>query len=148
LISASIDKLDSRGALDDLYQEIAPVYHMMSLLLPGMYQRKWGRFIALSLSPPYNSPSYAYNVAKAARSEAFLLAHNHAWKNGVTMNIIGPGPVPEISNLEGAINQCNHGESWKSRGNVSPQDIAETVTFLCTEAGRFITGCIIPFKAI
>jgi len=141
-----IDKLNVKGALDDMYQEIAPIYHLMPLLLPGMYQRKWGRFVALSLEPPYTSPSYAYNVAKAARSHALLIARNHAWRNRVTMNIIGPGPVSEIGGLEEAIDQCNHGESWQNRGKVSPQDIAEIVAFLCSEAGRFITGCIIPFK--
>lgn len=141
-----IDKLNVKDALDDIYQEVAPIYHLMPLLLPGMYQRKWGRFVALSLEPPYSSPSYAYNVAKAARSHALLIARNHAWRNSVTMNIIGPGPVSEIGSLEEAIDQCNHGESWQNRGKVSPQDIAEIVAFLCSEAGRFITGCIIPFK--
>ena len=83
-----VEELDSKGALGDVYQEIAPVYYMMPLLLPGMYQRKWGRLIALSvgptytlpLGPPYSSPSYAYNVAKAARTEAFFIAHERAWE--------------------------------------------------------------------
>jgi NAD(P)-dependent dehydrogenase (short-subunit alcohol dehydrogenase family) len=141
-----IDKLDAKNSLDDLAREVAPIYHLMPLVLPGMYKRNWGRFIAISLEPSYGSPAYAYNVAKAARSHALLLACDQAWANGVTMNIIGPGPVPEIAGLETAIEQCNHGAAWQERPNVSPQDIAETVAFLCSEAGRFITGCIIPFK--
>ena len=35
--------------------------------------------IAIALAPPYNSPAYAYNVAKAARSQAMLLARDSAW---------------------------------------------------------------------
>ncbi len=141
-----IEKLDVQGSLDDIYREIAPIYNLMLLVLPEMYERKWGRVVALSLEPSYGSPAYAYNVAKAARSHALLLARDQAWAKGVTMNIIGPGPVSEIASLEEAIEQCNHNASWQKRGKVSPQDIAETVAFLCSEAGRFITGCVVPFK--
>jgi hypothetical protein len=28
---------------------------------------------------------------------------------------------------------------------VTPQDIAEGVALLCSESGRFITGCELPF---
>lgn len=60
-----VDKIDSDAALDDIQRELAPIYHLMPLVLPGMYERKWGRLITIALEPPYNSPSYAYNVAKA-----------------------------------------------------------------------------------
>ncbi len=62
-----VDRLDSAAALDDAQKELAPIYHLLPLVLPGMYERKWGRVIAIALTPPYNSPAYAYNVAKAAR---------------------------------------------------------------------------------
>ncbi len=45
----AIDKLDSQAALDDARRELAPVYNLMPLILPGMYERKWGRIIAISL---------------------------------------------------------------------------------------------------
>jgi len=141
----SIDKLDSSAALDDVHYEIAPIYYLMPLVLPGMYQRKWGRLIAIALTPPYGSPAYAYNVGKAARANALLLARDEAWRNGVTLNIIGPGPVPEIRSLKEAIEQCDHGPAWQKRTTASPQDIAEGVAVLCSEAGRFITGCVLPY---
>jgi NAD(P)-dependent dehydrogenase (short-subunit alcohol dehydrogenase family) len=141
-----VEKLDVQGSLDDLCQEVAPIYHLMSLVLPVMYERKWGRFVAISLEPSYGAPAYAYNVAKAARSHALLLARDQAWSSGVTMNIIGPGPVRAMASLQEAVEQCDHGTSWRERRKVSPQDIAETVAFLCSEAGRFITGCVVPFK--
>ena len=131
----SIDKLDSDAALDDARKELAPIHHLMPLVLPGMYERKWGRLITIALIPPFNSPAYAYNVAKAARAHAALIARDSAWSNGVTVNTIGPGPVPEIASLEEAIDQCEHGSAWQDRDTTSPQDIAEGVTFLCSEAG-------------
>ena len=140
-----IDKLDSAGALDDVRKELAPIYHLLPLVLPGMYERKWGRVIALALAPPYSSPAYAYNVAKAARAEALLIAHDAAWSQGVTLNTIGPGPVGEITTLDEAIEQCDHGPAWKQRGTASPQDIAEGVAFLCSESGDFISGAVLPY---
>jgi NAD(P)-dependent dehydrogenase (short-subunit alcohol dehydrogenase family) len=141
-----VEKLDARAALQDASEELAPVYHLMPLVLPAMYERKWGRVVALSLGSSYDSPAYAYNVAKAARSYALLCARDEAWNYGVTMNIIGPGPVPEIPTLEEAVEHSRQGAAWQNRNEVSPQDIAETAAFLCSEAGRFITGCIVPFK--
>jgi len=140
-----IDQLDSAAALDDAQKELTPLYHLMPLVLPGMYERQWGRLIAIALTPPYNSPAYAYNVAKAACVHASLLARDAAWAKGVTVNTIGPGPVPPIESLELAIEQCAHGPAWQNRTTASPQDIAEGVAFLCSEAGNFISGAVLPY---
>ena len=140
-----IDKLDSAGALDDVQKELAPIYHLMPLVLPGMYERRWGRVIALALTPPYNSPAYAYNVGKAARTQALLMARDAAWSQGVTLNTIGPGPVAEIATLDEAVEQCDCGSAWQQRGTASPQDIAEGVAFLCSEGGNFISGAVLPY---
>jgi NAD(P)-dependent dehydrogenase (short-subunit alcohol dehydrogenase family) len=140
-----IDKLNSSAALEDIHNEVAPFFHLMPLVLPQMYKRKWGRVIGISLLPPYESPAYSYNVGKAARTEALLKARDEAWRNGVTINIISPGPVPAIESLSEAIEQCDKGPAWQNRTQTSPQDIAESVAFLCSDAGRFITGCELPF---
>ncbi len=140
-----VDRLDSAAALDDAQKELAPIYHLLPLVLPGMYERKWGRMIAIALTPPYNSPAYAYNVAKAARAEAMLIARDAAWQHGVTVNTIGPGPVPSLKTLDDAIEQCAHGHAWQSRSTASPQDIAEGVAFLCSDSGSFISGAVLPY---
>ena len=142
----SIDKLDSSAAIEDVQYEVAPFFHLMPLVLPQMYERKWGRIIGISLLPPYDSPAYSYNVGKAARTHAFLLARDEAWRHGVTVNVIAPGPVPAIENLTEAVEQRDHGPAWQKRSNTSPQDIAESVAYLCSNAGRFITGCVLPFS--
>ncbi len=140
-----LDKIDSSAAIEDVHNEVAPFLHLMPLVLPQMYKRKWGRVIGISLLPPYDSPAYSYNVGKAARTNAFLLARDEAWRNGVTINIIAPGPVPAIESLTEAVEQCDHSPAWRERSSASPQDIAESVAFLCSDAGRFITGAILPF---
>jgi 3-oxoacyl-[acyl-carrier protein] reductase len=141
-----IELLDTAGALEDLQHDVAPLYYLMPLVLPGMYQRKWGRFIGLSLHPTKLPPAYAYNAAKTARTQALLLAADPAWwAHGVTVNVVAPGPVGAIQSLEEAAEQCRHGQAWMERSSTSPQDIAEGVAFLCSEAGKYITGCVLPY---
>jgi 3-oxoacyl-[acyl-carrier protein] reductase len=140
-----IDQLLPDAALEDLRREAAPLLYLLPLVLPGMYARKWGRLIGIATHPVKLSPAYAYNTGKLARMHALLLAQDQAWPHGVTVNVIAPGPVEALPTLDTAIEQCQHGLSWQQRENVSPQDIAEGVCFLCSEAGRFISGCVLPY---
>jgi NAD(P)-dependent dehydrogenase (short-subunit alcohol dehydrogenase family) len=141
----AIDRLEPSAAMEDLHHEMAPLLYLMPLILPGMYERKWGRLIGIAEHPTKLSPAYAYNAGKAARMQALLLAQEQAWPNGVTINVIAPGPVPAIKSFEEAVEQCGHGTAWQTRANISPQDVAEGVTFLCSESGNFITGCVLPY---
>jgi len=50
--------------------------------------------------------------------------------------------IPTIGSLEEAIEQCEHGSAWLNRTTTSPQDIAESVAFLCSDAGSFISGAV------
>jgi NAD(P)-dependent dehydrogenase (short-subunit alcohol dehydrogenase family) len=70
---------------------------------------------------------------------------DEAWSHGVTVNTVAPGPVSQISSLEQAIALSKHDKSWLHRKDVSPQDIAEGVAFLCSDRARYITGCVMPF---
>ncbi len=140
-----IDRLAVEGTLEDLHHEIDPLVYLLPLVLPRMYERKWGRIIGIAMHPNKLSPAYAYNLGKAARLQALLLASEQAWPHGVTINILAPGPVPAIETFAEAVDHCEYGASWQTRANVSPQDIAEGVAFLCSDAGRFITGCVMPY---
>ena len=141
----TIDQLDPNSALEDIRHEAAPLLYLMSKLLPGMYERGWGRIIGLATHPVKLSPAFAYNLGKAARMQALLLAQDQAWAHGVTVNVIAPGPVAGIDGLAKAIEYAQHGEAWQKRTDLSPQDIAEGVAFLCSEAGKYITGCVLPY---
>lgn len=141
----AIDQLMPQAALDDIRQEAAPLLYLLPSLLAGMYARRWGRIIGIATHPVKLSPAYAYNLGKATRMHALLLAQDQAWAHGVTVNVIAPGPVNGLPDLASAIEQSQHGEAWQKRVDVSPQDIAEGVAFLCSDAGRYITGCVLPY---
>lgn len=140
------DQLAADGALEDLCHEAAPVLFLLPLLLPGMYARGWGRVIGIGMNMEKPSPAYAYNLGKAARRDSLLLAAGQAWKHGVTINVIAPGPVAAIQTLEEAVEQAQHGQRWLARANVSPQDMAEGAAFLCSDTGRFINGCVLQYE--
>ena len=144
-----VEKIDPAEALGDIHNEVAPWLQLMPLVLPGMYERKWGRLIGLGLVPIHQvtpGHGYSYCIGKAARTQAMLMMRDQAWQNRVTINVIAPGPVSAIDSLQETIKQCDHGPAWQNRKSVSPQDIAEAVAFLCSEAGRFISGCELPYQ--
>ncbi|MBN2308175.1 MAG: SDR family oxidoreductase [Candidatus Hydrogenedentes bacterium] len=121
----------------------------MPLVLPEMYRQNWGRLVGLSMARDEKiSPGhgFSYCVGKAARTDALRMMAAQAWEHGVTVNVIAPGPVSPIQTLEEAVEQCAHGPAWAGRANVSPQDIAEGVAFLCSDGGRYITGAEFPYR--
>lgn len=143
-----IEKINPADSIQDVTAEVAPLFHLMPLLLPRMYKRKWGRIIGLGLAESRDiSPhhGFSYCVGKVARTEATLMLKSQAAGHGVTANMIAPGPVSPIETLAEAIEECDHGPAWTKRKGVSPQDIAESVAFLCSEAGSFISGAVLPY---
>jgi NAD(P)-dependent dehydrogenase (short-subunit alcohol dehydrogenase family) len=138
-------ELAPEDAIEDVLCEVQPIHNLLPLVLPGMYRQRWGRVIGIALHPTIPSPSYSYNAAKGARVQALLLAAQPAWDHGVTVNVLAPGPVGPVDSLEEASSQCDHGPAWYTRNAVSPQDVAEGVAFLCSEAGRYVSGCVLPY---
>ena len=142
----SVEKLDPTHGMEDLQEEVNPLFYLMPLVLPQMFKNQWGRVIAISSNLDKPSPAYSYNLGKAARTQAILLSSDQIWRKGVTVNVIAPGPISEIETLDKAISQCSHTEEWKNRNNLSPQDIAEGVGFLCSEAGQYINGSVFTYS--
>ena len=141
-----IDNLNAEKSLTDLHQEVSPIYHLFPKVLPLMYQQKWGRIIGISVLKDPPSPSYSYNVAKQARTNALLAACNEAWKEHVTINVISPGPVNYIEQFDKAVQLTNKNAEWSNRMHLTPQDIAEAVLFLCSDEASYISGTEINFK--
>ena len=140
-----IEKTDADSALKNIHDETAPIFHLMKAVLPGMYQQGWGRLIGIGTHPDKLSPSFTYNAGKMARMQTLLLASDEAWTHGVTVNIIAPGPVMPTESFTKAVELSQHRAEWQNRENVTPQDIAESIAFICSDAANYISGCILPF---
>lgn len=138
--------LEPAKALEDVAREVGPVYNLLPLALREMAKRKWGRVIGIASNMDIPSPSYSYNAAKSARMDALKLVMAEAWPLGVTVNIVAPGPIDELPDIETATAHCGHGPAWAEREKVTPQDIAEGVAFLCSDEGRYVSGCTLTYR--
>lgn len=136
------ENLDSEKSLADIMQEISPIYFLIPRIIKEMKKNKKGTIIAIASNKRHPSPSYSYNVSKNARIEAMLGLVNPCWNNRITVNIVSPGPVDHINTLQEAENFI---EEFPNTKKITPQDIAETISFLCSEKGQFITGNNIEF---
>jgi NAD(P)-dependent dehydrogenase (short-subunit alcohol dehydrogenase family) len=141
-----LDKLKPKQALRDVFQEVAPIYYLLPHALNAMQKRGHGRIIGIASNLDIPSPSYSYNAAKAARIQALLQAVSAAWKMGVTVNVLAPGPVDVLESLCDAENFSAQAAVLEKRVKITPQDIAEGVAFLCSDAARYLTGCVLPYR--
>lgn len=135
------DHLNPTASLQDVVQEISPIYSLIPRLLPEMMKTHSGRIIAIASNPRLPSPSYSYNAAKNARIAAMMGLTEPCWKHKITVNIIAPGPIDHLSTMHEAI---EHATSFPmTQSLISPQDIAELIAFLCSDKGRYLTGNVI-----
>lgn len=141
--------------LDDwkavLAGEIDSSFLLMKHVVPGMRQRKWGCVIHLGMGGALGFRSVAglapdYCLGKAARAWMTTAFGQQEFDKGITVNCVEPSIVGPLETLAEAIEQCDHGPGWQERASATPQDIAEGVAFLCSERGRFISGCIVPYR--
>ncbi len=142
-----VHKIEPVGAVEDVRREVAPLFELLPLVLPGMYERKWGRLIGMSmqLNHAYNVHALSYEAGKAARTAAIRFTRDQAFHHNVTVNVVAPGPVAKPETLAQAIELCDHGPAWHNRPDLSAQDIAEGIAFLCSDAGRHVTGCELSY---
>jgi NAD(P)-dependent dehydrogenase (short-subunit alcohol dehydrogenase family) len=140
------DRLQPEDAIADSLAELSPVFSLVPLVLPSMSQRRWGRIVAITMNPRLPSPSHSYNVAKSARARAVLSMADFAWKHGITVNVVAPGPVEALGELSEAVQYARRGARNSGRQKVGPQDIAEGVAFLCSENGRYVTGTELTYS--
>jgi len=135
----SIQDLNPIKSLQDIEQEVLPVYSLLPLAFTEMSKRNWGRIIGISTNMDIPSPSYSYNLAKIARKEALMLAVNDAWNKGITINVVSPGPINHYQDIKEVLAPDNN-------EIISPNSIAKLVTYLVSTNANYITGNEIKFR--
>jgi 2-hydroxycyclohexanecarboxyl-CoA dehydrogenase len=126
-------------------------FHCLQAALPDMLEARWGRMVTISSSSAQSgSPYMAHYVASKAgvigltKALALELA-----RHGITVNCIPPGMIdtPMLRNAEAA---GNIGKLEKLAARMipvgrtgTPDEVAATCGFLCSDEASFITGQVI-----
>jgi len=146
----NITEINPEQFREEIEAEIDGALHCIRECLPIMRKNRWGRIINLGIidAGHWTGPPIEWAIGKAGR--ALLTKHLalQERKYNITVNLVNPGPghTAHIESIEKALSFADRCEEWKTRKKATPQDIAETILFLCTEQARFITGSHITFS--
>ena len=115
-----------------LQQHVWTTLNAVQAFVPHMVEQDWGRVVAVSqpaaLQPAGNASPYA--IGKAGQEVLLLSLAQELRDTGVTANIV----------LVRAI-----GERVEGRGSkTTPEEIASTIAYLCSDDARMINGARIP----
>ncbi|MDP9236552.1 MAG: SDR family oxidoreductase [Chloroflexota bacterium] len=143
-----ITEIDPANLRAVLANEIESVYYLLRAVLPGMRERGWGRVISIGgnmaddwrFGPP-DAP-LDYPLGKAARHWITRTLAPRELPRGITINAVAPGPTDRVP-LQTAL-AAVHGERGDAAAGNTPQDIADVVSFLCSDAASRVTGAVIP----
>ena len=130
------------------------LFHIAGLFIPGMRERKWGRIVTIASSgieQPIPNLTLSNGIRSAVLGWSKTLANEIA-ADGVTVNIAMPGRI--LTDRLGQLDEANAKRQNKSRDEVAaaakgqipagrygdPQEFANAVTFLCSDAASYITG--------
>ncbi len=138
---------------------LSSAFHTSRIALPGMRKAKWGRII--NISSVYGQTATANRVAYITTKTALIgltrAVAMDAAPDGITCNALCPGTVPtppivariaDIAHQQGISPTQAEKDYISSRHPtgrfVAMENVGEFATFLCSEAGRDITGAVLP----
>jgi 3-oxoacyl-[acyl-carrier protein] reductase len=105
----------------------------------------WGRIVGLSSGGPDGFPEeVSYGAAKAALENITMSAAYELADAGITANIVRP-PVTDTGWVTPAV-EAAVGESNEMFHIATPDDVANVVCFLCSDAAALITANVIQLR--
>ncbi len=119
---------------------------LTNLVLPGMAAKQWGRIVALtstSVKQPIPNLTLS-NAFRTALVSALKTLSFEVAKDGITVNSIATGRVNtdrlrQLYPDQGSMETAAAAEVPIGRV-ATPEEFAPLVTFLCSEAARYVTG--------
>lgn len=133
-----------------LQAELDAMFLAVKYALPGMRARKWGRIVTLSMNGAMTRKTLTdigidYTLGKTGRTWLSLALGHDEFQNGITVNVIEPGPVAHMTLDDALAAVERRDDRWLKRSKPIVHDVAQLVAFLCSEAGRFISQSVIRY---
>jgi 3-oxoacyl-[acyl-carrier protein] reductase len=129
--------------LDQLEFFVKSPLLILQQVVAGMKSRGFGRIIQIGSEVfELGNPMFAHYVA----AKAAQLGQTRSWARelgatGITVNLVAPGWIPTQRHLDATQVEIDaYTEKIPMKHMGSPEDVANTVAFLASDAGRFITG--------
>ena len=118
-----------------LDQHLWSTFHVARAVVPGMTARGWGRIVAVTsaFTTAPAAKSTAYVAAKAAQEALLRVLAREVAGDGVTVNTIAVKKIDAARERETA-------PSSKNAGWATPDEIAATMHYLCSDAAAAVTG--------
>jgi 3-oxoacyl-[acyl-carrier protein] reductase len=105
----------------------------------------WGRIISLTSGGPGGFPGeVSYGAAKAALENYTMSAASELAIIGVTANVVYP-PVTDTGWVTDAVRQVV-ADSHDLHHVAEPDEVAEVIVWLCTDAARLVTGNVLHLR--
>lgn len=133
--------------------EIDGIFLMFRYVLPTMREQKYGRIVILGLSGVMNlqdmkdmAPDYC--LGRAARN---WMNSTFAWQeydHNICINIIEPGNIRGLGFNEAvSLVKEDRNNILTQERELTCHEVARLIVFLCSEAGRYISGSVIRIPA-
>ena len=135
-----LDALTWRDHLDQLEFFVKSPTLLVQAAAPAMRERRFGRVIMIGSDMVDRAkPGWtAYSAAKAAQIGLVRVWARELGPDGITVNIVAPGWIPVERHLGADISGYLAEVPLGRMG--TPQDIASTVGYLCSDAAGFVTA--------
>ena len=129
--------------LDQLEFFVKSPLLIMQQVVAGMKSRGFGRVIQIGSEVfELGNPMFAHYVA----AKAAQLGQTRSWAKelgatGITVNLVAPGWIPTERHLHSTQAEMDtYVEKVPMKRMGTAEDVANTVAFLASDSGRFITG--------
>ncbi len=105
----------------------------------------WGRIVGLTSGGPDGFPEeVSYGAAKAAQVNYTMSAAAELDDQGITANIVHP-PVTDTGWVTDQVREFVASSSAHTH-IAQPDEVAEVIAFLCSEAARLISGTVLQLR--